>query len=57
MFGTSRYTIDRLQMEPGDSLVLYTDGISEATNAAGSSTAPHASRISPRNATAGCPTN
>ena len=35
MFGTSRYTIDRLQMEPGDSLVLYTDGISEASNASG----------------------
>jgi sigma-B regulation protein RsbU (phosphoserine phosphatase) len=35
MFGTSRYTIDRLQMEPGDSLLLYTDGISEASNASG----------------------
>lgn len=35
MFGTSRYTIDRLQMEPGDSLLLYTDGISEAVNATG----------------------
>ncbi len=33
MFGTSRYTIDKLQMEPGDSLLLYTDGISEASNA------------------------
>jgi sigma-B regulation protein RsbU (phosphoserine phosphatase) len=35
MFGTSRYTIDRLQMEPGDSLLLYTDGISEASNTLG----------------------
>jgi phosphoserine phosphatase RsbU/P len=35
MFGTSRYTIDRLQMAPGDSLLLYTDGISEASNASG----------------------
>jgi phosphoserine phosphatase RsbU/P len=35
MFGTSRYTIDRLRMEPGDSLLLYTDGISEAVNATG----------------------
>ena len=35
MFGTSRYTIDRLQMEPGDSLLLYTDGISEASNGSG----------------------
>ena len=35
MFGASRYTIDRLQMEPGDSLLLYTDGISEAANASG----------------------
>jgi len=35
MFGASRYTIDRLQMEPGDSLLLYTDGISEASNTSG----------------------
>jgi phosphoserine phosphatase RsbU/P len=35
MFGSSRYTIDRLQMEAGDSLILYTDGISEAVNASG----------------------
>jgi sigma-B regulation protein RsbU (phosphoserine phosphatase) len=35
MFGSSRYTIDRLQMEPGDSLLLYTDGISEASNTSG----------------------
>lgn len=35
MFSASRYTIDRLRLEPGDSLLLYTDGISEATNASG----------------------
>jgi phosphoserine phosphatase RsbU/P len=35
MFGSSRYSIDRLRMEPGDSLLLYTDGISEASNASG----------------------
>jgi len=35
MFGSSRYTIDRLQMDVGDSLILYTDGISEAVNASG----------------------
>jgi phosphoserine phosphatase RsbU/P len=35
MFSTSRYTIDHLQMEPGDSLLLYTDGISEAANSSG----------------------
>jgi phosphoserine phosphatase RsbU/P len=35
MFSTSRYTIDRLQLEPGDSLLLYTDGISEATDSTG----------------------
>ncbi len=35
MFGSSRYTVDRLQMEAGDSLILYTDGISEAVNSSG----------------------
>lgn len=35
MFAKSRYTIARLRMEPGDSLVLFTDGISEAVNPAG----------------------
>ena len=32
MFAKSQYTIDRLHLGPGDSLVLYTDGISEAAN-------------------------
>jgi sigma-B regulation protein RsbU (phosphoserine phosphatase) len=36
MFAKSRYTITRLRMEPGDSLVLFTDGISEAVNSSGS---------------------
>ena len=36
MFSTSRYPTQRFRMEPGDSLLLYTDGISEANNAAGS---------------------
>ena len=35
MFSTSRYTIQRVRMERGDSLLLYTDGISEAVNASG----------------------
>jgi phosphoserine phosphatase RsbU/P len=35
MFGTSRYTVQRVRMERGDSLLLYTDGISEAVNATG----------------------
>jgi phosphoserine phosphatase RsbU/P len=36
MFATSRYTVQRVKLEPGDSLILYTDGISEARNAKGS---------------------
>src|SRR6202167_3412137 len=35
MFAKSQYTIDRLNLGPGDSLVLYTDGILEAANAKG----------------------
>lgn len=35
MFAKSRYTIERVLLEQGDSLVLYTDGISEAENTEG----------------------
>lgn len=35
MFATSRYTIQNVRMERGDSLLLYTDGISEAVNPSG----------------------
>ncbi len=35
MFSTSRYTVQRVRLERGDSLLLYTDGISEAVNASG----------------------
>ncbi len=35
MFATSPYTVQRTKMEPGDSLLLYTDGISEARNPSG----------------------
>jgi sigma-B regulation protein RsbU (phosphoserine phosphatase) len=35
MFSKSRYTIQRVRMERGDSLLLYTDGISEAMNDSG----------------------
>jgi phosphoserine phosphatase RsbU/P len=35
MFSKSRYMIQRVRMERGDSLLLYTDGISEAVNASG----------------------
>ncbi|MFZ3216270.1 MAG: SpoIIE family protein phosphatase [Candidatus Acidiferrales bacterium] len=35
MFSTSRYTIECVRLERGDSLLLYTDGISEAANSSG----------------------
>ncbi len=35
MFSTSRYTVERIRLERGDSLLLYTDGLSEAMDAAG----------------------
>jgi phosphoserine phosphatase RsbU/P len=35
LFATSRYTVHRTRLEPDDSLLLYTDGISEAKDAAG----------------------
>lgn len=35
LFSTSRYTVCRAQLEPRDSVLLFTDGISEANNAAG----------------------
>jgi phosphoserine phosphatase RsbU/P len=35
MFATSRYTVHRVRLEPRDTLLLYTDGISEATDASG----------------------
>lgn len=35
MFSTSHYTVERVDLERGDSLLLYTDGISEARNANG----------------------
>jgi phosphoserine phosphatase RsbU/P len=35
LFSTSHYTVCRVRLEPRDSLLLFTDGISEANNAAG----------------------
>jgi sigma-B regulation protein RsbU (phosphoserine phosphatase) len=35
MFATSRYTVRRVRLEPQDSLLLYTDGISEARDGSG----------------------
>jgi phosphoserine phosphatase RsbU/P len=35
IFSTSRYTVHRIRMEPRDSLLLFTDGISEARNLSG----------------------
>jgi phosphoserine phosphatase RsbU/P len=35
MFSASRYSVDQVRLEPGDSLLLFTDGISEAESADG----------------------
>ncbi|HEY3926888.1 MAG TPA: SpoIIE family protein phosphatase [Candidatus Koribacter sp.] len=35
MFCSQQFTVQRTQLQPGDTLVLYTDGISEAQNASG----------------------
>jgi phosphoserine phosphatase RsbU/P len=35
LFSTSRYAVSRVRLEPRDSLVVFTDGISEANNASG----------------------
>jgi phosphoserine phosphatase RsbU/P len=35
LFASSRYTVCRLRLEPRDSLLLFTDGISEANDASG----------------------
>jgi phosphoserine phosphatase RsbU/P len=35
MFSTSRYAVHRVRLEPGDSLLLYTDGISETNSPGG----------------------
>lgn len=35
LFATSRYTVCRVRLEPRDSLLLFTDGISEANDASG----------------------
>jgi sigma-B regulation protein RsbU (phosphoserine phosphatase) len=35
MFSTSQYKTERVRLEPGDCLLLYTDGISEALNTSG----------------------
>ena len=35
LFATSRYTVRRVRLEPRDSLLLFTDGISEANDASG----------------------
>ena len=39
-----RYRENTLQLEPGDTLYLYTDGVTEATDAGSSSSARSASR-------------
>ena len=35
MFSTSRYTVERIRLDRGDSLLLYTDGLSEAMDESG----------------------
>jgi phosphoserine phosphatase RsbU/P len=62
MFSSSRYAIQRARLEPGDALLLFTDGISEAGDAAGkeygvkrlSNVAGERHRWAPREFLAGC---
>jgi phosphoserine phosphatase RsbU/P len=35
LFGTAQFGVHRIELVPGDSLLLYTDGLTEACNAAG----------------------
>ena len=35
MFSTSQYAVERIRLQPGESLLLYTDGVSEARDSAG----------------------
>ena len=35
LFPAAEYDCGQVQLKPGDTLVLYTDGVTEATNAAG----------------------
>jgi sigma-B regulation protein RsbU (phosphoserine phosphatase) len=35
MFSTSQYEVERIRLQPGESLLLYTDGVSEARDSAG----------------------
>ncbi len=41
MFCSQQFTVQHSSMQPGDTLVLYTDGISEALNAAGEELGVH----------------
>jgi len=62
LFSSSRYAIQRARLEPGDSVLLFTDGISEAGDPAGkeygvrrlSSVAGERHRWAPREFLAGC---
>jgi phosphoserine phosphatase RsbU/P len=62
MFAASRYAVNRVNVEPGESLLLFTDGLSEASSASGqeygieglSAAAANSHRLPPTELAAAC---